>query len=303
MDEHTSGIINFYKPTGLTCAEFVDSVIKKNFPFKKIGYSGTLDKFAEGVLPILVNQATKIAKFLEAEDKEYIARIKLGVETDTLDITGQVVREDKDFRIDMAILLPVLQKFIGVIFQLPPEYSAIKIKGQRASDLVRSGEKVELKPRKIRIYNIELLSQKLEENIIELKVSCSKGTYIRALARDMAKKLGTGATVISLIRSKSGLFERKNSIKREQIKTGKLDITDIKIFTINEVLARYSPLIIKSQYRHFIINGKRLNRFMFVDYGDDLREGIYRVMDHEQSLLAMVEYKKEKFFYLRVFHK
>lgn len=300
MDAHTTGIINFYKPSGLTCAEFVDTVVKKRFDFKKIGYSGTLDKFAEGVLPVLINKATKIAKFLEAEDKEYIAQIKFGIQTDTLDITGNVIKEEKNYRLNLPDILLTLQKFIGEITQLPPKYSAIKIKGKRASDLVRAGKDVKLKPRKIKIYNIELLSYNINKNIVEIKVHCSKGTYIRALARDVAGKLNTGATVVKLIRSRSGLFNIKNSITKEELETVE-DITHIKIFTLNEVLSRYPSLTVKSQYRNFILNGKKLNRFMFVDYGEPVADGIYRLIDNQNNLLAMVEYKREKFYYLRVF--
>lgn len=132
-----SGIINLYKPTGLTCAELVNETFKKKFKVKKVGYSGTLDKFAEGVLPILLNNATKISRFLEANDKEYIADIKLGVQTDTLDVTGEVVSENKKFKINRNNLLKVLDLFIGQIKQTPPKFSAIKIKGQRASDLTK----------------------------------------------------------------------------------------------------------------------------------------------------------------------
>ncbi len=300
MNEHTTGIINLYKPSGLTCAEFMNSIVKKKFNFKKIGYSGTLDKFAEGILPVLINKATKIAKFLEAEDKEYIAQIKFGIQTDTLDITGKIIKEYTDYVLDFPNVLLTLQKFIGEIYQTPPKYSGIKIHGKRASDLVRAGKNVQLKPRKIKIYNIELLSYDIEKNQIEIKVSCSKGTYIRALARDIGKNLNTGAIVTKLVRSKSGLFDIKDAIKKEELEKIQ-DITQIKIFTINEVLSRYPSLTVKSQYKHFILNGKKLNRFMFVDYGEPIIDGIYRVVDLQNNLIAMVEYKKEKFCYLRVF--
>ncbi len=300
IDKYTTGIINFYKPTGFTCAEFVTNFVKKRFNFKKIGYSGTLDKFAEGVLPVLINKATKISKFLEAEDKEYVAKIKFGSQTDTLDINGDVVKVDKNYKLDVPKLLVVLQKFIGEIYQMPPKFSAIKINGERASDIVREGKEVKLKPRKINIYNIEVLSFDLDNNIVEIKVFCSKGTYIRALARDVAKKLNTGATVIKLIRERSGIFNAKDAVRKEELEKIN-DITEIKIYTLNNVLLRYPSLTIKTKYIQHLKYGNKLNRFMFIDYGDNVNNGIYRIIDTDNELLAMVEYKDEKFYYLRVF--
>ncbi len=295
-----SGIINLYKPTGLTCAELVNKTFKKKFNINKVGYSGTLDKFAEGVLPILLNKATKISKFLEANDKEYIADIKLGVQTDTLDHTGKVTKENKNFIIDKNNLLDALNNFIGEIKQIPPIFSAIKIEGQRASDLTRKGVNITLPPRIIKIYNIDLLNINEKDNIFQIKVKCSKGTFIRALARDIGVYLKAGAMVTKLIRTRNGLFTVEDAVNKDDINKVE-DLADLKIYSIDEVLKYYPELIIKSKYTHFVLNGKRLNRFYFLDFGDNLVEGIYKIKDTSEKLLAIAEYKREKFYYLKVF--
>jgi len=300
MNPNINGIINLYKPSGLTCAEFVNQTFKKKLKIKKVGYSGTLDKFAEGVLPILLNKATKIARFLEANDKEYIADIKLGYQTDTLDLTGKVVFEDKNFEIDKEKLENVLKTFIGDIKQIPPKYSAIKINGERASDLVRKGISVKLKPRFIKIYYIDLLNINEKENIFTIKVKCSKGTFIRALARDIGKKLNTGATILKLIRSRNGFFTAENAVRQEDLEKNE-DLSNIYIYSIDEVLKYYPTLVIKSQFKKFVLTGKKLNRFVFLDYGNSLTDGIYKIKDISGNLIAIVEHKKEKFYYLKVF--
>ena len=295
-----NGIINLYKPTGLTCAELVNETFKKKFKVDKVGYSGTLDKFAEGVLPILLNKATKIAKFLEANDKEYVADIKLGLQTDTLDLTGRIIRDNKEFKINREALLRTIRLFIGQIKQVPPRFSAIKINGQRASDLTRKGINVKLAPRIINIYDIELLNMNKDENIFSIKVKCSKGTFIRALARDIGKKLRSGAVVIKLVRTRNGLFTAQNAIKKEEIEQVQ-DLSGMRIYSIDEVLKYYPTLIVKSKYQNYVLNGKKINRFYFLDFGNNLAEGIYKIKDTSEKLLAIAEYKREKFFYLKVF--
>ena len=295
-----NGIINLYKPTGLTCAELVNQSFKSKFDVDKVGYSGTLDKFAEGVLPILLNKATKIAKFLEANDKEYIAEVKLGSQTDTLDRTGKVVQENNEFRINRDELLKVLKLFKGQVRQLPPRYSAIKINGKRASDLTRKGVEVKLAPRIINIYNIELLGVDNDNNLFEMKVKCSKGTFIRALARDIGEKLKSGATVVKLVRTRNGLFTSEDALKREDIDNTE-SLSDLKIYSIDEVLEHYPQLVIKTKYKNHVLNGKEVRRVYFLDFGDILADGIYKIKDTSEKLLAIVEHKNNKFYYLKVF--
>ncbi len=295
-----SGVLNINKPAGVTSSEYMN-YIKNKFEIKKIGYAGTIDKFAEGVLPLLLNKATRLAQWIDLSKKVYMAKIKLGIETDTNDITGEVINEDKNFKLDIAELLITLQKFIGEQEQIPPIFSAKKIKGKRASDLVREGKEVKLKPNLITIYNIEVESVQEKENIIELKISCSKGTFIRAFARDLGIRLGTYGTVIELTRIKNGIFEIKDSIDKDVIEKVS-DISELNIISMSDALSYYPKLHLISSYKNIIFNGKFLNKFYFHNYEDIKKEGIYRVVDSENRLLALIELSKDnKFKYLRVF--
>lgn len=133
-----------------------------------------------------------------------------------------------------------------------------------------------------------------------IKVKCSKGTFIRALAGDIGKKLKSGATVIRLVRTRNGLFTADDAVKKEEINKIQ-NLSDLKIYSIDEVMQYYPRLIVKSKYRDFILNGKEINRFYFLDFGDTLAEGIYKIQDTSERLLAIIEYKKENFYYLKVF--
>jgi tRNA pseudouridine55 synthase len=179
----------------------------------RVGHTGTLDPFAEGLLIVLVGrEATKRqAEFLKL-DKEYIATLRFGAETDTDDITGSSLSfaRDRGQKITINDTKRVIQKFIGEISQIPPAYSAIKIKGKKAYELARKGEKPKLEPRKINIYNIKILNY--EWPLLELTVQCSSGTYIRALARDIGRDLGCGAYLEKLIRTKIGKYSLTDAV-------------------------------------------------------------------------------------------
>ena len=179
----------------------------------RVGHTGTLDPFAEGLLIVLVGrEATKRqAEFLKL-DKEYIATLHLGAETDTDDITGFSLSytHDRGQKITINDIERVIQKFIGEISQIPPDYSAIKIKGKKAYELARKGEKPKLEPRKIKIYNIKIINY--EWPLLELKAQCSSGTYIRSLARDIGRELGCGAYLEKLIRTKIGKYSLKDAV-------------------------------------------------------------------------------------------
>jgi len=185
-----------------------------------VGHTGTLDPFAEGLLIVLVGrEATKRqAEFLKL-DKEYIATLHLGAETDTGDKTGKFKKHIrlKDDRltsvyknINLKTIQQILKRFIGEIEQVPPDYSAIKIKGKKAYELARKGEKLDLQPRKIKIYHIKILDY--APPLLELKIKCSSGTYIRALARDIGRHLGCGAYVEKLVRTKIGKYSLKDAV-------------------------------------------------------------------------------------------
>lgn len=183
------GLILINKQKGFTSHDVVN-VIRKKLNTKKVGHTGTLDPNATGVLPILIGKGTKISKYLMEHDKTYIATLKLGEKTDTGDSEGQVIEEKsipKDLR--KEDINDVLQNFFGKQKQVPPMYSAIKINGKKLYEYAREGKEVKLEAREIEIYKIELLEY--QNNKIKFEVECSKGTYIRTLCEDIAKKLGT----------------------------------------------------------------------------------------------------------------
>ncbi|MBU2564090.1 tRNA pseudouridine(55) synthase TruB [Patescibacteria group bacterium] len=204
-------ILNIYKPQGPTSHDIVDKV-RKILKIKKVGHAGTLDPFAQGILLILTEKDTKKqSKFLNL-DKTYIGTLELGKISDTYDIEGKIQKIDCNI-VERKKIEKILKRFIGKIKQTPPIYSAIKIKGKKAYELARKGQKPKLKKRKINIYNIELLKYKWP--ILEIKVKCSKGTYIRSLANDIGKKLKTGAYLKKLIRTEIGEFKIEDSINLE----------------------------------------------------------------------------------------
>jgi len=210
-------IININKPPGWTSFDVVRR-LKHRWPQERVGHAGTLDPFAEGVLLVCVGQATKQVPALMTQPKEYRAVVQLGIETDTLDITGRIVAERSIPRIAAADIREVLNTFIGCIQQVPPRFSALKQEGQRMYDLARRGAAVEPKERSITVYELEL-SAVHSLDVMELKIVCSKGTFIRSLARDVAQALGTVGFVRRLIRTRIGVYRLEQAIGIDQLET------------------------------------------------------------------------------------
>lgn len=211
------GIIVINKPIGCTSYNIVYRV-KKIFK-EKVGHTGTLDPLATGVLPILIGKGTKLSNYLMEHDKEYIATLKLGKKTDTLDAEGEVIeeREVDDNIFNRDKIDEVLNKFIGKIEQIPPLYSAIKVNGKKLYEYARNGQNVEVKPRQVEIYKINLLNIDKEQKEIKFKVNCSKGTYIRTLCLDIAEKLGSIGYMSSLQRTRVGRFKIEDAITIDEL--------------------------------------------------------------------------------------
>ena len=206
----TSGFLLINKPAGPTSHDIVDKV-RKITGVKRVGHTGTLDPFAEGLLIILIGrEATKKQIEFLKKDKEYIATLLLGAETDTYDKTGKIANEYNDKLPIKEKIEEVLKKFEGEILQTPPIYSAKKIKGKKAYELAREGKKVDLKPVKVTIGAIKVISYKVP--CLKFHVLCSVGTYIRSLSHDIGRELGCGGYLKKLIRTKSGKFELKDAI-------------------------------------------------------------------------------------------
>ncbi len=246
-----NGILVVNKPQDFTSRDVVNKIggILKT---KKIGHTGTLDPIATGVLVICIGNTTKLCEVLTSEYKEYIATIKLGIKTDTLDTTGEII-EKKDFNITESMLIEVLNSFLGKSTQTTPIYSAVKVNGKKLYEYAREGKEVELPTREINITNIELISYNNDE--IVFKTTVSKGTYIRALIDDICKKLNTVGTMSSLIRTKQGNFNIEDSYTIEDIQNG-----NYKLTTIEEALSNLESLTINESTYNKVKNGSIIDK-------------------------------------------
>ena len=203
------GVVIVDKPAGITSHDAVDRV-RKLLGERKAGHTGTLDPMATGVLAVCVGEATKIASFLTGDDKVYEATMRLGVRTDTLDMTGQVLAEQEP-RVTDADVKAVLAAFAGTITQVPPQYSAVKVRGKALYKWARKGIRVEAPAREVEIR--EILLQGIELPRVRFTVTCSKGTYIRTLCADMGDRLGCGAALEQLRRTRSGIFREEDAVR------------------------------------------------------------------------------------------
>lgn len=235
------GFLNIYKPVGMTSHDVV-SVLRRVAKIKQIGHTGTLDPFAEGVLPICIGKATRLIEYLQ-DDKEYLATVQFGAATNTFDLDGEKVFTS-DKKVSLDDIKEGLKSFEGEILQFPPIFSAIKVKGKKLYEYARKGEEVEIQPRKVVIENIELKNFDEELQQAQILLKCSKGTYIRSIANDLGKNLGCGGYLIKLIRTQAGKFRVENSVQLDGIDVksnliNPLDILNLpKIAVDNDDLAR-----------------------------------------------------------------
>ena len=261
-----NGIIIINKEQGLTSRDVVNKLIKI-LNTKKIGHTGTLDPIAKGVLVVTVGRATKLCELLTSEYKEYIATMKLGIETDTLDITGNTIKE-KEYSVNIDKIKEVLNSFLGKSIQEVPKYSAIKINGKKLYEYARNNIDIEVPKREIDIKSIDLISYK--EDTISFKCTVSKGTYIRSLIRDIAYKLNTVGTMTDLIRTKQGNFDIENSNTIEDIENN-----NYKLITYEQALNNYEIVNIddntyKKKKNGGIINKCFKNKIALLKYKDDI---------------------------------
>lgn len=208
------GFLNVYKPTGKTSHDVV-AIVRRITKIKQIGHTGTLDPFAEGVLPICIGKATRLIEYLN-DEKAYIGTIQFGSSTTTYDTEGEVVKTS-DKIVTQEDLEENLKFFRGEIEQLPPIYSAIKVNGKKLYEYARAGQEVKIEPRKVTIFELELVNFNQAAQQAEIKIVCSKGTYIRSIANDLGEKLGTFGHLIKLVRIKAGDFYVEDSIKLEDL--------------------------------------------------------------------------------------
>ena len=247
-----NGIINIYKEKGFTSHDVV-AKMRGICKQKKIGHTGTLDPDAEGVLPVCFGSGTKLCDMLTDKDKEYVAELFLGVETDTQDISGQVLRECEPVMDETTVREAVLS-FQGEYMQVPPMYSALKVNGKKLYELARAGKEVERQARPVIIHQIEILEMQLP--VVKLRVACSKGTYIRTLCADIGTKLGCGGTMQSLLRTKVGIFDVEEAISLAELEQIRDTIgIESRLYSVESVFAELPALHVQEEYCKLLENG------------------------------------------------
>lgn len=247
-----NGVIILNKPANITSRDVINQ-LTKILNTKKIGHTGTLDPIATGVLVICIGKYTKLCEVLTSTYKEYIATIKLGLKTDTLDITGNILNKEEIPNLSEIQIINVLESFLGKSIQTTPIYSAVKINGKKLYEYAREGKEIELPKREIDIQKIELLSYK--NNEITFKTTVSKGTYIRALIDDICTKLNIIGTMSSLIRTKQGNFSLENAYTIEEIAK-----KNYHLLTLEEVLNDYEKINIDDNLFEKVKNGAIITR-------------------------------------------
>ena len=280
-----TGIIILDKPSGITSFGAVARV-RRICSEKKCGHSGTLDPMATGVMTVLLGGATRFCELLPNHDKEYVATFRLGITTDTLDITGKVLTETS-VNATKADVEEALESFTGEISQLPPMYSAVSVNGQRLYDLARQGIEVERQARKVMIYSADLLEADEDKHEYKISVACSSGTYIRTLIDDIGKMLGCGAVLTVLRRTRANGMSVENAVTVEQLEAaaanGKLDSI---VISVEKALESYpSVQVTEAQAKRFSNGGELdLNRIKCPKM-----LGYYRVYDHNEKFLGLGE--------------
>ena len=265
------GIINIYKEKGFTSHDVV-AVVRKTINQKKVGHTGTLDPDAVGVLPVCVGKATKLADYIMNSGKTYEAEITLGAQTTTQDASGEIISRT-DFVFDENKITEAVLLFKGSYMQIPPMYSAIKINGKKLYELARKGQEVERKPRKVDINSIEII-EFMPPDKIKISVDCSKGTYIRALSSDIGDKIGCGAYMSALTRTRSGKFNIENSIKLGKLKelseNGNLSQAFI---SMEKALEDYKKVYVNPKADKLIHNGAKIYSYFFDKKSDCINAG------------------------------
>ena len=269
-----SGFLLVDKPSGITSSKLVQA-IKKTFSLNRIGHTGTLDPLATGLMVLCVGQATKFSQFLLVKDKSYRVSIKLGVATDTFDAEGLVTSEKAVNHVTRELIEASLTNFQGEIEQIPPMYSAIKKNGVPLYKMARRGLKVDLEPRKVRIYEIKMLG--FDGKFLDLKICCSKGTYIRTIAADLGDVLGCGAHVAELRRLSVGTYDEKDMLAFDElVKLENQDGLADHLHPIASAFKDWSQVLINPRQARLLMNGVKLaDRFVL----RDSRVGIYESID------------------------
>lgn len=276
-----SGVLVVDKPVGLTSHDVVQ-IIRRGTGIRRAGHTGTLDPRASGVLVVLIGPAVRLSEYISASDKRYQATIKLGSSTDTYDGEGSYTSEaSAPIDVSEEQFSDLLKGYIGEIEQVPPPYSAVKVEGKKSYDRAREGEKVELEPRMINVYNLDVLEWALPEVVID--VYCSSGTYVRSLAYDLGEALGVGAHLVGLRRTKSGQFTLRDAVSLRRLREA-FEAGDWAQFLIPaaEALGDWRTIELDGDQLEKVRNGHRIP----VE-GDD--SGWARALSEQGDLVALME--------------
>jgi tRNA pseudouridine55 synthase len=287
-DDHlknvVSGVLVVDKPVGLTSHDVVQ-IIRRGTGIRRAGHTGTLDPRASGVLVVLIGPAVRLSEYVSASDKRYQATIRLGSSTDTYDAEGRVTNYSEVENISEEQFEETLEQFIGEIEQVPPPYSAIKVQGRKAYEMAREGEEVSLEPRTIQVYSLELLEWAPPEVVID--VFCSSGTYVRSLANDLGKELGSGAHLIGLRRTKSGRFTLRDAVPLRRLQEAFVAGDWYKyLIPAAEALADWPMVELDGDQVELIRHGHRIP-------AEEGIEGWARGVSEQGDLVALLEVDKE----------
>lgn len=280
-----SGVLVVDKPVGLTSHDVVQ-IIRRGTGIRRAGHTGTLDPRASGVLVVLIGPAVRLSEYVSASDKRYQATIRLGSSTDTYDAEGTIMGESTSvLDITEEMFTEVLQQFVGEIEQVPPPYSAVKVKGRKAYDMARKGEDVKLEPRKIQVYTLEVLEWAPPEVVVD--VYCSSGTYVRSLANDLGEELGCGAHLIGLRRTKSGRFTLRDAVPLRRLQEA-FDAGEWyrQLIPAAEALADWPLVELSPDDVELIRHGHRVA-------GDSGSSGWSRGVSQQGDLVALLEFIEE----------
>ena len=282
------GVLNIRKEKGYTSFDVV-AKLRGILHMKKIGHTGTLDPEAEGVLPVVLGKATKLVDLLTEKQKTYEALLHLGLETDTQDMTGKVLRE-QPVNVTEEEVIAVIRSFLGEQQQIPPMYSALKVDGKKLYELAREGKTVERKPRTVHFYEIEI--KKIELPYIRFSVTCSKGTYIRTLCHDIGQKLGCGGCMEELIRTRSGNFDLEDSMTLAQVEEAvKNGTIENRVIRIGQVLKDYPEIFCIREGDRLLENGNALSEKMV---RNNHKEGWVRMCDSQGEFRGIYQWDNGK---------
>ncbi len=283
MDLKGGLVVN--KPTGITSHDTLDK-LRKILPDISIGHTGTLDPQATGVLFVLLGKATKIASFIEGWDKEYLAKIKLGVKTDTYDLEGKVLEVVEQLAVTETGVKETVDSLVGEISQAPPLYSAIKYKGRKLYEYARAGVEITPEKREVSVKRMGIINMNLPD--LQLRILCSKGTYIRSIANEIGEKLGCGAVLAALSRTRVGQYDLERALTLKQIEEiyQQNQISDY-IIAIPEILKNLPRVLLKKDSEEKVKNGAELKKENIFSVDDFKAQELVKVVNTKSEVLAI----------------